>query len=132
MAANLYPPDLLVHQIPDGERIVGFRAVHVPSRSDPALEESFRSHYEMRLTPQPAEDQHAAIFMAVSLWRRGEIVVRLSRKYSKFGSYVARVELGHGSGFDYLDPELELNPQHLTIWGTKAQLAHAVVDILPI
>lgn len=127
-----YPPVLAISQIPPGETVEGFRAVHVPTPQDPDLPLSLCSHYEMRLGAQPAEEQHAAIYMAVSLWTSKEIVAKLARRHAKFGQWVARLELVHGHGFDRLDPALELNPKHLTVWGDRDQLARTVVDIVPV
>ena len=116
------------------QRFEAYRAVHVPDRDDPALAHSFRSHYEMGLRPQPLEEDRTSIYMAVSFWRDDRKVVHFARKVGleKFGRYLARLELGYGFGFEFLDPELERNPRHLTIWGTRDKLAQAVVDIVPI
>jgi hypothetical protein len=127
-----YPPQLVIEQIGPGEEVTGYRAVHVPDVDDPQLERSFRSHYEMGLEPQPAERQHAAIFMAVSLWSEPEIVARFARRFPVMGAYIARVVMAHGLGLDRLDPSAERNPKHLTVWGTRGSLAASVVEIYPV
>ena len=126
------PPGLLLHPIRQDETFEAYRAVKVPDPLDVALEESFRSHYEAALPPQPLESQHAAIYMAVSLWKREDKIVRLARRFSKLGRYVARLELRYGYGLDYLDPSHERDLDHLTIWGTRESIAELVVDIVPI
>lgn len=125
-------PSLLLHEIPEGEVFVGYRAVEVADRFDVAIEQSFRSHYEKRLPRQPPERRHAAIYVGISLWKQESIIMKLARRHPKLGRFVARLELPHGLGFDYLDPAAERNPQHLSIWGTRADLANAVIDIVPI
>ena len=127
-----YPRELFVRQVERDETIEAFRAVEVPDTDDPDLPLSFRSHYEVGLAPQPAENQHAAIYMAVSFWTDSDIVIGLAQRFSKLGRYLARLELVYGYGFDRLDPSAETNRQHLTIWGTRERLAQVVVDIVPI
>jgi hypothetical protein len=123
---------LVVYPIGRDERIEAYRAVHVSDPADPDLQLSLRSHYEIPLKPQPLEDDRSVLYMAVSLWRDPSVVVTLAQRYEKFGRHLARLDLGYGSGFDYLDPSLERNPKHLTIWGPREKLALAVVDIVPI
>jgi hypothetical protein len=131
------PPDLsvaplIVRSIAPDEQIEAFRAVHVADPADADLPLSFRSHYETPLKPQPLETDRTALYMAVSFWLAPEPIIALARRLPKLGRFLARVDLGYGSGFDYLDRTLERNPQHLTIWGAREKLAGAVVDIVPI
>ncbi len=123
---------MLLHSIAEGQTVEAYRAVKVADPLDVDLEESFRSHYEARLPPQPLESQHAAIYMAVSLWKREEKIVKLAQRFTKLGRHLARLELRHGCGLDYLDPSYERDLDHLTIWGTRESLAALVVDIVPI
>lgn len=123
---------LLVRRVEPDEQIEAFRAVHVADPEDADLALSFRSHYEIPLKPQPLEEDRTALYMAVSLWLTPEPVIKFAQRLPKFGQFLARVDLRHGSGFDCLDRSLERNPQHLTIWGTREKLARAVVDIVPI
>ncbi|MGH2764002.1 MAG: hypothetical protein ACRDL4_06310 [Thermoleophilaceae bacterium] len=132
MADEPYPLNLPIQQIGPDEQIEAFRAVHVASVDDSELELSFRSHYELGLKPQPAERQHAAIYMALSLWLDPEIIEGLARRFPVIGSHIARVQLAYGAGLDRLDPSAERNPQHLTIWGTRESFPPMVADIYPV
>lgn len=104
----------------------------VAGLDDPDLWRSFRSHYEEDLPPRYQQTQHAALHMAVSFWRTESTARAVAQKFPRHGSHIARVELQHGAGFNYLDPDVELNPQHLTIWGAAETLAAAAVDIVPV
>jgi len=60
-----------------GESLEGFRAVGVSEPDDPDLASYFRSHYEEGMEPRYEQVQHAAMHMAVSMWRERVVVVRL-------------------------------------------------------
>jgi hypothetical protein len=62
-------PTLQIHEVGDGECIVGYHTIRVASADDPALPESFGSHFAEGLRPRYQQTQHAAIHMAVSFWR---------------------------------------------------------------
>lgn len=126
------PSSLLIHEIAGSDCIEAFRVVRVGARGDPRLSESFESHYETGMAPRYEETQHAAIHMAVSLWREPEPAIAIAREYPKVGGHLARVQLRAGNGFNYLDPLAERSPKHLTVWGAPERLAQAVVDIVPI
>lgn len=125
-------PTLQIHEIAPEECIDAFHTVKVATIGDPALPDSFRSQYEEGLAPRYRQTQHTATHMAVSFWRNEETCRVLAKRFPKHGSHIARVNLTSGYGFDYLDPSLETDPQHLTIWGLPERLAAAVVAIVPV
>jgi hypothetical protein len=125
-------PTLLIHEVAPEQCIYAFHTIKVATLNDPALPDSFRSHYEEGLEPRYRQAQHAATHMAVSFWRDEETCRVLAKRFPKHGTHIARVCLTFGHGFDYLDPSLETDPQHLTVWGDPARLASAVVDIVPV
>lgn len=125
-------PRLVLHEVAPEQCIEGFHTVKVATLDDPALPDSFRSHYEEGLKPRYHQTQHAAIHMAVSFWRDEEMCRVLAKSYPQHGSHIARVHLTSGNGFNYLDPSLEMNPRHLTVWGGPGRLAAAVVAIVPV
>jgi hypothetical protein len=122
---------LRLFEIGAGEEIEAYRIVKVREPSDPALSNSFKSHYESGLRPQPLEGRHAAIHMAVSLWRGRDQAAAIARRFPAIGKHLALVRLGPEAGFDYLEPEQD-RPGHLTVWGDKLLLAQSVVDIVPV
>lgn len=119
----------MLREIDAAASIEAFRTVRVGEVDDPALRDSFRSHYEEGLEPRFQQTQHAALHYAVSMWRDAAVATAVARRYSKLGTFLARVVLTHGQGFNYLDPSVEPNPKHLTVWGAPDNLARAVVDI---
>lgn len=126
-------PQISVFEVAPEECVRGFRTVKVSTLDDPNLWRSFRSHYEEGSKPRYRETQHAALHMAVSFWRTRETAIRLAENFfPKHGEHVAQVVLTFGHGFDYLDPAMELDPEHLTVWGGAARLAAAAVDIVPV
>jgi hypothetical protein len=126
-------PTLLVHEIAPEQRIDAFHTIKVATLDDPALPDSFRSHYEEGLRPRYRQAQHAATHTAVSFWRKEETCRVLAKRFwPKHGTHIARVSLAFGNGFDYLDPSLETDPDHLTIWGMPEKLASAVAAIVPV
>jgi hypothetical protein len=126
------PAELRIREIAEGEHLRGFRIVKVATPDDPDLPLSFRSHHAEGLEPRRQQTQHAALHTAISCWRSGESAARLAKRFPKLGSYVAVVDLEAGHGFNYLNPEDEIDPEHLTIWGDSAALAAAVADIVPV
>ncbi len=124
-------PDLRIRAVQPEECVEGYRAVRVATLNDPALPDSFRSHYEEGREPRYRQTQHHALHHAVSLWRDKETMAALIRKFPKLGGHVARVQLTFGLGFDYLDPAAEENPRHLTVWGAPDAFASSVVEIFP-
>lgn len=126
-------PPLLIHALALDECIEAYRAVFVGEPEHPDLPASFRSHYEMGMDPRREQIDYAVRHTGVSMWRNQDKMVAIARKYwPKLGEFVARVELRHGRGFNYLDPSCERDPEHLTTWGDPEKLAGAVVDIVPI
>jgi hypothetical protein len=124
-------PQLKLLEISAGEELEAFRIVRVADPEDPGLKDSFRSHYESGLRPQPLEARHSVVHMAISLWRSEEQAASIARRFSAIGNHVAKVQLRSGNGFDYLDPTLD-RPGHITVWGDKFLLAQSVVDIVPV
>jgi hypothetical protein len=126
-------PTLVIHEVAPEQCLDGFHTVQVATLDDPALPASFRSHYEEGLEPRYRQTQHAATHMAVSFWRDEEICRVLAKRFwPKHGTHIARVCLTFGHGFDYLDPSLETDPEHLTIWGNPDRLAAAAIAIVPV
>lgn len=117
------------------------RFVRVADVRDEALVDDFLSDAKRG---KPARGRSAAIpdnmdglsaFRTLDLARlRWHDIAALARRRRpgepiKIGEHVARVALRIGSGFAYED--LGHPDGHVTIWGAPADLANAVVEILP-
>lgn len=126
------PPQLLLREVSPEQYLRGFRTVKVGEPDHPDLPDSFRSHYEEGVEPRYRQTQHAALHMAVSFWRNQETARILAKRYPKHGNFIATVEFPWGQGIDYLDPSMETDPEHLTVWGSPEALAAAVVAIVPV
>jgi hypothetical protein len=118
-----------------------FRFVRVVAVDDEALAQDFLSDAARR---KPARGRSAAIpghidgmsaFRTLALAReRWQDIAKLARRRRptepiKVGEHIARVALGTGEGFAYED--LGHPDGHITIWGRPADLADAVVEIVP-
>jgi hypothetical protein len=125
-------PTLRLREVGPEQVLDCFRTIKVAVLDDLDLPLSFRSHYEEGIGPRYQQTQHAALHMAVSFWREQEIAVMLAKRYPKHGAHVARLMLTFGHGINYLDPQDETNPQHLTIWASPQALAASVVGIVPV
>lgn len=125
--------ELRLLEIRPEECIEAYRSVRVGDCDHLDLPLSFLSHSEEGKPPRYRQTQHAALHTAVSFWRDEETALEVARTFDlRHGEYLARVALTFGFGFDYLDPSLEQNPLHLTVWGSSERLARACVSILPI
>ena len=128
-----YPDELRLRRL-DHELEV-FRLTVTDDREDPAFQDSFRSRYDLDLPPRRStpEEEHAALLMGISVFRRQEQAMKTARKVRiarrDIGGYVARLLLVPEIGLNIADTG---SRGHLTIWGDAVKLAASVVDIVPI
>jgi hypothetical protein len=111
-----------------------FTAYRVMKSNDPksaAYLNSLRSNYERGkpFRPKSIEEQRTIFHMGISMFQTEEVAAEMARRF-KLGKFVARVEMAHGSGFNFTEAS---GPRgHMTVWGRPAQLALAIADIYPV
>ena len=122
---------LTVYEIPAEVTLEVFRVVKVSSIADPALADSFRSHFELKRPPRKIEATFIVVHMGVSCWRSEEGARKLATSYPTIGAHVARLEIEGGKGFNASSSVLG-GSQHLTVWGDPIKLAAVVTDVVPV
>lgn len=130
MARTSWSRALVVQEIADeaAARVL-FRIVKSSDPEDELFDQSFRSHYELRLPPRRAEDRSAVIHMGLSMYSSVGFAVATAQRWRRIGEWVASVRLGPGQGFNFA----QTGPtHHWTVWGRPEQLKLAVVGTVHI
>lgn len=126
MRATPGPPVVSVAELRSSERIVAYRIVRSELSGDPALIDSFRSHYELGQEPRKVERRSTVIHMGISTYLNEEVARGIAQRFPRLGGFVAQLVLRSGNGFNYAHTG---HPLHLTVWGDPIKLINAVVDI---
>jgi hypothetical protein len=106
-----------------------FRIVRSEVEDDPALENSFRSHYELAWKPRGPERSSAVLHMGISVHVNSADAEGTARRFRKIGGYVAQLVLRPGNGFNYAHTA---QPGHLTVWGDPLKLCASIDRIRPV
>lgn len=120
---------LVVYEIDEGTGLELFRIVHGDRGQQPALVDSFRSHYELGLPPRRTERRAAVIHMGLSTYRTVSQARGTAARFPAIGTHLARLRLQAGRGLNFAATG---HPGHVTVWGDPLTPARSVVDIEPV
>jgi hypothetical protein len=118
-------PGLVIHDVGESPVTV-YRIVRSENVEDPVFVNSLRSHYEMKAEPRHVEKRAASLHMGLSVFLTLERAIETARKWPAIGSFVARLDLSAGHGFNFADTGA---PGHLTLWADPVKLARIAGDI---
>jgi hypothetical protein len=130
MARTSFARALMVEEIADeaATRVL-FRIVKSNEPDDLLFDQSFRSHYELRLPPRRAEGRSAVIHMGLSMYSSAGFAIATAQRWRQIGEWVAAVRLGPGHGFNLARTG---QANHWTVWGRPEDLKLAVVSTVHI
>ena len=120
---------LLVYEIDEGTGLELFRIVRGEGGQQPALVDSFRSHYELGLLPLRTERRAAVIHMRLSTYRTESQARGAAVRFPATGTHLARLRLQAGRGLNFAATG---HPGHVTVRVDPLTSAQSVVDIEPV
>lgn len=127
------PSAYTVYDIKGTSNLEVYRVTTTDDRDSPEFMECFMSNFALDRPPRKLEVGSAIIHMGISCWRSYNAAAGLARIFPQIGSYVARVTLAGGNGFNVAltgrAEGSEGRSQHLTVWGDPVKLAASVDEI---